>query len=132
MAGVRNSHVTRPINTSEELARVFERHISTSSPPARISFHLQDWEGMDGDFVARMIGGGENSPPRTTQRKFYTPDGSCYHSANVSNNPCKAVQWYLDGRPVLFKIKSMSTFTGSTVNPTNGHLTGCQCRDCAV
>ena len=43
-----------------------------------------------------------------------------------------AAQQYLDGRPVLFKVKSMSTFTGSAVNPTKGHLTGCQCRDCAV
>ena len=120
-----------PILTTKELARVFERHISTSTPRARLSFHVQNWEGMDGDFIARMIGDGMYSPPRTMQIKFYALDGSSYHTANVSTNACKSVQWYLDGRPVYFKIKSMATYTNATVNPNNGHLTGCSCIECA-
>ena len=127
----RSPTAPRPIKSVAEMVRLFNRHCADSShDPVRLSFLVRDWEGMDGEFVARLTGDNENSPPHTQNLRFYTPDGSQYCSADVSTHVCKKQQWLLDGRPVHFRIKSFGTYIDSTVNPRNGHLTGCACGDC--
>ena len=129
--------VPRPIKTVKEMSDVFERHCAhkhnagTRQDPVRLSFLVQDWEGMEGEFVARIIGDNESSPPATKNLRIYTPDGSLYCYANVSTHACRDQQWVLDGRPVFLKVKSFGTYLGSSVNPRNGHMTSCACADCA-
>ena len=120
----------RPIKYVDEMMDVFERHCDHRThgafrrDPVRLSFLVRDWEGMDGEFIARIIGDNESSPPGTKNLRFYTPDGSLYCYAHVSTHACKEQQWLLDGRPVHFRIKSFGTYTGSSVNPRNGHIAG--------
>ena len=124
----------RPVTTHQEMVHIFERHCAdrggVGMQPARLSFIVQNWEGMDGEWIARYIGDRESSPPGTCNLRIYTPDGSLYCYANVSVRPCNQVQWIMDGRPVYFKIKSFGTFTGSRVNPRNGHMESCACDQC--
>ena len=124
----------RPVITFEEMVEIFERHCphrgAAEQPPPRLSFLVQDWEGMGGEWVARYIGDSESSPPGTRNLRIYTPDGSLYCYANVSVRPCNQVQWIMDGRPVYFKIKSFGTYTGGRVNPRNGHMESCACDQC--
>ena len=123
----------RRISTVEEMLSVFERHlVDREQEPPRLSFLVKGWEGMDGEFVARLVGDSESSPRFTRNLKIYTPDGTLYCFANVSTQVCKEPQWILDGRPVFFKVKTFGTFIGSTVNPRNGHLSSCSCGVCAA
>jgi hypothetical protein len=126
--------VSRPINSFNELLRVFERHHmidgTVRQDPVHLSFLVRHWQGMDGEFVARYIGENESSPPGTKNLRIYTPDGSLYCFANVSTRACRDQQWVLDGRPVFLKVKSFGTYLGSSVNPANGHMTTCTCVDC--
>ena len=124
----------RPVITLEEMVEIFERQCphrgAAEQPPPRLSFLVQDWEGMGGEWVARYIGDSESSPPGTRNLRIYTPDGSLYCYANVSVRSCNQVQWIMDGRPVYFKIKSFGTYTGGRVNPRNGHMESCACDQC--
>ena len=128
--------VSRPVTTHQEMVHIFDRHnmpsndAETQQHPARLSFLVQDWEGMGGEWVARYIGDSESPPPGTRNLRIYTPDGSLYCYANVSVRPCNQVQWIMDGRPVYFKIKSFGTYTDGRVNPRNGHMESCACDQC--
>ena len=127
-AAVQVVAVPRPIKTVKEMIRVFDSN--RLSDPARLSFIVQNWVGMAGEFVARIVGDNESSPPGTKNLRIYTPDGSVYCYANVSTHACKEQQWFLDGRPVFFKVVSFGTCTGTSVNPGNGHMTTCTCANC--
>ena len=102
----------------------------TQQHPARLSFLVQDWEGMHGEFLARYIGDNESSPPGTRNLRIFTPDGSLHCYANVSTRSCKTPQWMMEGRPVFFKVKSFGTYAGQRVNPLNGHMEACACDQC--
>ena len=121
--------VPRPIKSFNDLLRVFNRNNTDGElAPPRVSFDITWDERMEGEFVARMNGDPDATPPGTVELQVYKPDGSLF-GATVSKRLCATQQWVLDGRPVFFKVKSFGTYSWR-VNPVNGHSATCACANC--
>jgi hypothetical protein len=124
--------VPRPIRTAKEVFAIFD---GVALP--QMSFLVQDFVGMEGEFFARDTTFNDQGG---TLIRFFSPDGRVYMGMSISTQCCKEAQWILDNRPVHLKVKRVFKYKGDTINPSNGHLASftestpsgaCPCADCA-
>ena len=100
----------RPITELEDLARRL-KHQSE----ARVTFEVQRWEGMGGDFVVashkvdRGPGASVYMRAQSIQIELRRSGGNerCTARVSAAQPVRRCVQWYLDNRPVHLEITSI-------------------------